>query len=99
MREQGSGTREIFEQALGRKLTGLPNIVELGHTEAIKKAVEAGLGVGCLSRLAVQRELDQGWLKEIATPLALNRPLTVLLPDAGSPTRLQEACLAMLYSG
>ncbi len=78
MRETGSGTREVFERAL--KFYGLEFsvIMELGHTEAIKKAVEAGAGCACLSRLAVQRELEQGWLIEIATPLDLTRELIIL---------------------
>ena len=69
MRETGSGTREVFETALTEWGKSIHISLELGHTEAIKKAVEAGLGVGCLSRLAVQRELDNGWLMEIKTPL------------------------------
>lgn len=44
---------------------------ELGQTEAIKKAAEAGLSVGCLTRMAFQRELGNGWLVEIASPLDL----------------------------
>ncbi len=96
LREVGSGTRQVFELALGRPLDDLPSIVELGHTEAIKKAVEAGLGVGCLSRLAVRRELDHGWLVEVRTPLVLLRPLTILLPGADPPSRLLAACLEML---
>ncbi len=66
----------MFEAALTGTLENIVPRLELGHTEAIKKAVEAGLGVGCLSRLAVQRELDHGWLIEVNSPLKLNRPLT-----------------------
>ncbi len=62
--------------------------LELGHTEAIKKAVEAGLGVGCLSRMAVQRELDNGWLVEIASPLELQRTLIMLTRKNENQTTL-----------
>ena len=96
VRERGSGTREIFEQALGVPLTQLSSVVELGHTEAIKKAVEAGSGVSCLSRLAVQRELEQGWLVEITTPLKLKRTLSLLLPYQCRPSPLLKACLDLL---
>ena len=96
MRETGSGTREVFERALGVPLNHLPAVVELGHTEAIKKAVEAGLGVSCLSRLAVQRELDLGVLVAIPTNLDLTRPLTLLLPDSNYRSPLLNAGLEML---
>jgi len=96
MRETGSGTREVFEYALGVPLNQLAAIIELGHTEAIKKAVEAGLGVSCLSRLAVQRELDLGVLVAIPTPLDLSRSLTLLLPDSEYQSPLLKAGLKML---
>ena len=96
MRETGSGTREVFEHALGVPLKQLPAIIELGHTEAIKKAVEADLGVSCLSRLAVQRELDLGVLVAIPTPLDLSRSLTLLLPDSEYQSPLLKAGLEML---
>ncbi|SEA14901.1 transcriptional regulator, LysR family [Desulfuromusa kysingii] len=96
VREEGSGTREVFEQAMDRKVPSLPAVIELGHTEAIKKAVEAGLGVSCLSRLAVQRELDHGWLVEIKTVLKLQRPLTLLLRKDESRSLLLKACLKIL---
>ncbi len=68
MREQGSGTREVFERALRPWVPEFEVALELGHTEAIKRAVEAGTGIGCLSRLAVERELGQGWLAPVHTP-------------------------------
>ncbi len=96
MREPGSGTREVFEQALAATLTRLPQVVELGHTEAIKKAVEAGLGVSCLSQLAVERELESGSLMAVRTPLQLSRNLTLLLPDIPYQSPLLKACLSLL---
>ncbi len=78
MRESGSGTREVFQDAMDRAGIGYNIALELGHTEAIKNAVAAGLGISCLSRVAVHRELQQGWLVEIATPLILQRTLSLL---------------------
>ncbi len=98
MRETGSGTREVFERALGVSLKRLPAFVELGHTEAIKKAVEAGLGVSCLSRLAVQREIDLGVLIAIPTALDLSRSLTLLRPDSEYQSPLLKAGLGMLIA-
>jgi DNA-binding transcriptional LysR family regulator len=99
MREPGSGTREVFEAALSEWVSNINITLELGHTEAIKKAVEAGLGVSCLSRLAVQRELENGWLVEIKTSLDLKRSLTILLRNDTCRTKLLQSFLDMLLLG
>jgi DNA-binding transcriptional LysR family regulator len=99
MREPGSGTREVFEAALMRRVNRINISLELGHTEAIKKAVEAGLGISCLSRLAVERELANGWLVEIQTPLDLKRALTILLRNDSCQTKLLKSFLALLEAG
>jgi DNA-binding transcriptional LysR family regulator len=96
MREKGSGTREVFEVAMAARGIGFAVAMELGHTEAIKKAVEAGLGVGCLSRMAVARELEHEWLREVVTPLDLRRDLTILTRESGYRTALLNAFLAIL---
>ncbi len=56
VREPGSGTRQTFERAMHGILTELTIELELQHTEAIKSAVQAGLGVGCISRIALEQE-------------------------------------------
>jgi DNA-binding transcriptional LysR family regulator len=66
MREKGSGTAQIFKRRLGSHVTSLRVAMELGHTEAIKKAVEAGAGVACLSNLTVCREVEKGWLTRMS---------------------------------
>ncbi|MGE4578520.1 MAG: LysR substrate-binding domain-containing protein [Desulfuromonadales bacterium] len=96
MRERGSGTREIFEAALAKKGVDCRVALELGHTEAIKKAAEAGLGVGCLSKMAVQREVEHGWLVEIASPLDLQRTLVILRRHSEHATKLLQAFYAQL---
>lgn len=53
VRERGSGTRQAFEHALHGLLPELRIALELTQTEAIKGAVQAGLGLGCVSRLAL----------------------------------------------
>ena len=66
MREQGSGSRRVVELALekaGFKLKAFHKVMELDSTEAIKSAVEAGLGVGFVSRWAIAKELELGTLK------------------------------------
>ncbi|HMX14301.1 MAG TPA: LysR substrate-binding domain-containing protein, partial [Thauera aminoaromatica] len=42
--------------------------LELEHTEAIKRAVESGLGVGCLSRLALRDAFRRGSLVAVEVP-------------------------------
>jgi len=44
-------------------LKAFKKIMELDSTEAIKSAVEAGLGVGFVSRWAIAKELELGTLK------------------------------------
>ena len=66
MRERGSGSRRVVELALekvGFKLKAFKKVMELDSTEAVKSAVEAGLGVGFVSRWAIAKELELGTLK------------------------------------
>ena len=66
MREQGSGSRRVVEMALENadvKLKAFKKVMELDSTEAIKSAVEAGLGGGFVSRWAIAKELELGTLK------------------------------------
>ena len=58
LRESGSGTRQAFDRALHDLLPDLNIRLELQHTEAIKRAVETGLGIGCLSKLSLQSALE-----------------------------------------
>lgn len=67
-REHGSGTRQAFEHALHGLLPQLNIAMELEHTEAIKGAIEANLGVACLSRLAVEEALQRGSLAQLHAP-------------------------------
>lgn len=62
MREPGSGTRQAFEHSMHGVLSDLRILLELEHTEAIKSAVKAGLGVGCVSRMALEDEFRAGTL-------------------------------------
>ena len=68
VRERGSGTRALFDRVIARALPDLHVQLELEHTEAIKRAVESGLGIGCLSRLALREAFRRGSLMEIPTP-------------------------------
>lgn len=59
-REKGSGTREVTESYIekaGISSDSLQIVMELGSTESIKSAVEAGLGAAFVSNNVIQKEL------------------------------------------
>jgi DNA-binding transcriptional LysR family regulator len=64
----GLGTRLTFDQAMRHHLNSLNVRLELEHTEAIKRAVESGLGIGCISRLALRDAFRRGSLVAVETP-------------------------------
>lgn len=68
LRERGSGTRLTFDQAMRHRPRALNVRLELEHTEAIKRAVESGLGIGCISRMALRDAFRRGSLVQLATP-------------------------------
>jgi DNA-binding transcriptional LysR family regulator len=62
-RERGSGTRTMWESLLkqaGVPLRGLNIVAEMGSTEAVIRAVKAGLGVGIVSLRAAEEDLKHG---------------------------------------
>ena len=63
LRERGSGTRQTFDRAMHGLLPRLQVALTLRQTEAIKRAVEAGLGLGCVSRIALEDAFQRGTLK------------------------------------
>jgi DNA-binding transcriptional LysR family regulator len=68
VREPGSGTRQHFEWAMHGLFPQLQIMLELQHTEAIKRAVEAGLGIGCLSAITLVEAFERGSLVPLPVP-------------------------------
>lgn len=68
LREAGSGTRQAFDRAMHGILPQITISMELQHTEAIKRAVTSGLGLGCLSRITLEDAFKRGDLIELAMP-------------------------------
>jgi DNA-binding transcriptional LysR family regulator len=66
MREEGSATRQATERALREAGVTLRPAMELDHTETIKRAVMAGLGVAFVSRYAVEDEVRSGRLRALS---------------------------------
>jgi len=78
-REVGSGTREVISKYLhsqGIDEKTLNNCLELGSPEAIKGAVEAGLGLSIASCATVVKELRLGTLKAVRLDPPLERPFS-----------------------
>lgn len=68
IRERGSGTRQAFDRAMRDLLPELHIALTLEQTEAIKGAVEQGLGVSCLSRIALEPAFKAGSLRPCRVP-------------------------------
>lgn len=68
LRERGSGTLEVMEEALSEKnmkLHDLPIRIRLGGTEALKNFVRVDTCLSFLPRQAVLKELQSGELMEV----------------------------------
>jgi DNA-binding transcriptional LysR family regulator len=89
MREQGSGSRRVVETALekaGCRLKSFRRVMNLDSTEAIKSAVEAGLGIGFVSRWAILKELELRALKVAEIPgLRVARHFSLVLRNGPEP--------------
>jgi DNA-binding transcriptional LysR family regulator len=80
LREKGSGTRAVFERASEEKyrLGRVP--AEFAGIEAVKRAVLADAGLGCMSGSAVAAEIRSGQLRRVYVSwLDLRRQITVLV--------------------
>jgi len=72
-------------------------VMELDSTEAIKSAVEAGLGVGFVSRRAIQKELKLDTLREVhVTKLGMQRTFAITYPRGPEPRGAAGAFLRFL---
>lgn len=88
-REQGSGTRDAWEQALREHVDGdfAAPVLEVSSTTAIKAAAVGGIGPAVLSVRAVKTELAEGTLVRVTVPnLDLSRLLRAVWP-AGQTLR------------
>ena len=78
-REEGSGTREVMLENMltsGMNANELKVSMELGSLEAIKGAVEAGMGISVISLATIQKELKLGTLVAIKTDPPIVRPFS-----------------------
>jgi DNA-binding transcriptional LysR family regulator len=77
-RESGSATRRAVNEKLRSLNLQLEAVMEMDNPEAVKQAVQAGLGVAFLSRFAVGTELRAGTLVVVrARGLTIRRELKI----------------------
>ena len=99
MREEGSGTRQVAEEALqeaGADPAELHVVTELGTSEAIVSAVEGGMGLAMVSSWVACKALELGTVATVpVAEFPVSRPLYVVTPRT-TPTRAAEALLAYL---
>lgn len=80
LREEGSGTREVFDTAILKDLNQTNIRLTLGHNEAILKILAGGLGLSCISKLALVPMLESKQLVMLKTPFwELKRPLYMVI--------------------
>lgn len=68
LREQGSGTRDILEQALYNRNLSIQDFsgtIEIGNMNVIKELCHENTGITFMYREAVKKELASGYLKEL----------------------------------
>jgi len=100
MREEGSGTRQIILKYLeehGIKLDQLKIALVMGSTEAIKGAVEEGLGVSIVSAWAARKNLKQGLIKTTTfKDLKFHRNFSIISPKRNYSTHTAKEFLNFL---
>jgi DNA-binding transcriptional LysR family regulator len=101
LREVGSGTRSVFEQALSTR--GVPPerlrvAMELPSNEAVRAAVEAGLGATAISASVAAPSIESGLLCHVPFRLP-QREFHVLTHQERPISRVADALLAVIRSG
>jgi DNA-binding transcriptional LysR family regulator len=98
LREIGSGTRSVFEQALRRlgvRPEKLKVAMELPSNEAVRAAVEAGLGATATSASVAAASLEAGLLRQVHFKLP-DREFHVLTHKNRRRSRIASALLSIL---
>ena len=97
VREEGSATRQVTERALQRAGGHIKASMELGHTEAIKQAVIAGLGIAFVSIHAIRGELAVGRLRAIRLKgLRIQRHFHIIHNEARTLSTSARAFIELL---
>lgn len=100
-REEGSGTREVMLESMqqaGINSNDLNLSMELGSLEAIKGAVEAGMGVSVLSSATIEKELKLGTLVAIKLDPPVERPFSFVHQKQKFKVRAMDELLSFARS-
>lgn len=98
LREEGSGVRQIVEQAFGEAGVTMRVSLTVAGVEGVKEAVRAGMGVGFVSIMAMRHE--DGALQALPlAPQPLTRHFSILVPHEGAPSRVAASFLDICLSG
>jgi DNA-binding transcriptional LysR family regulator len=100
MRESGSGTQQVFEQALLSwevNLADLEIMLVLSSGEMVKAALESSVRAAAISELMVQKEFQLGtlravkvWDRDRLNPLEITRPFLKLQHNQRFQTRISK---------
>lgn len=95
-REEGSGTREVISSYICKTdecKQSMQIAMELGSPEAVKGAVEAGMGISVVSNATIQKELRLGTLVAIQLDPPLERPFSFVHQKQKFRVRVMEELL------
>jgi DNA-binding transcriptional LysR family regulator len=100
VREEGSATRQVAERALQHAGVKVGTSMEVGHTEAIKQAVMAGLGVALVSVHAVRGDVASGRLRALRLKgMRIRRHFHVIHNEARTLSASARAFLRLIDGG
>jgi DNA-binding transcriptional LysR family regulator len=97
LREQGSGTRNVFVTALQSQGIHLVQTLSLTRQEAIKQSVRVGLGIGCLSSMSITEELKSGVFVNLNSTLNLTRQFSLVEAPIYKNSRVVTAFVQYLH--
>ena len=100
VRERGSSTRAVADRRLAKAGYRPAKRWELDSNEAIKRSVQAGLGIGFVSKLVVADELERGELVafEVDGAEPMLRSVYLLRADGREPIPSERAFIETLCS-
>jgi DNA-binding transcriptional LysR family regulator len=100
VRETGSTTKSLVERALAARDITITPVLSVGSTEAIKRAVAAGLGVAIISQIAAAPDIAAKRLVVIrVTDLDIRRPLYHLRLRNRRESKAATAFLCLVRHG
>ena len=92
----------LVEKALddnGVNISAINHLAEFGSTQSLIEAIKCGMGIGFISRVAVQGLIDNGTLKQVGIPGApIKRDFYIITHRSRSASPITIAFLDFLSS-